>query len=91
MYRFVLWIMCVRSRSKWTGIRGVYLDYVEAGGAADRAGLKRGDVVLALNGRIVNEPNEMQSAIALMRHGRHRCRELPSPRTNLGCTRSAAW
>ncbi len=45
-------------------VRGVYLDYVVREGAAHQGGLRDGDVILALEGRPVNEPNELQSAIA---------------------------
>ena len=45
-------------------IAGVYIDAVRRGGAADQAGLQQGDVVLAVGNQRVNEPNELQSAIA---------------------------
>jgi Do/DeqQ family serine protease len=45
-------------------IAGVYVADVRSSGAADRAGLCSGDVVLAVEGRPVNAPNELQSAIA---------------------------
>ena len=50
-------------------IGGVYLDRVEGGSAAFRGGLRRGDVVLSIAGRSVNEPNELQSSIARHRPG----------------------
>jgi len=50
-------------------IGGVYLDRVEGGSAAYRGGLRRGDVVLSVGGRRVNEPNELQSSIARHRPG----------------------
>ena len=52
-------------------IGGVYLNRVERGGAAYQGGLRRGDVVLSLDGRAVNAPNELQSAIARHRPGDH--------------------
>ena len=50
-------------------IGGVYLDRVEGGSAAYKGGLRRGDVVLSVAGRSVNEPNELQSSIARHRPG----------------------
>jgi Do/DeqQ family serine protease len=50
-------------------IRGVLLNNVFQGLAADQAGLKSGDVLLSLEGRSISEPNELQSAIALYRPG----------------------
>lgn len=50
-------------------IGGVYLDRVEGGSAAYQGGLRRGDVVLSVGGRSVNEPNELQSSIARHRPG----------------------
>lgn len=50
-------------------IRGVYISSVSDGGAADRAGIKNGDVILAINGRMVDAPNELQSAVARNRPG----------------------
>lgn len=45
-------------------VKGVIVSQVEAGGAADRAGLKRGDVILALNGNTVTDPNTFRNNIA---------------------------
>lgn len=50
-------------------IGGVYLNRVERGGAAYKGGLRRGDVVLSIDGRGVNAPNELQSSIARRRPG----------------------
>ena len=50
-------------------VRGVYLNYVRRDGAAHRAGLREGDVVLSVQNREVNEPNEIQSIIARYRPG----------------------
>ena len=50
-------------------IGGVYLDAVQPGSAAYRGGLRRGDVVLTVQGRSVNETNELQSTIARHRPG----------------------
>jgi Do/DeqQ family serine protease len=43
---------------------GVVVYDVQSGSAADRAGLRRGDVITALNGSAVNEPNSFRNAIA---------------------------
>ncbi len=45
-------------------VRGVFVDGVVKGGAGDAAGLKEGDVIISIDGRDVNAPNELQSYIA---------------------------
>jgi Do/DeqQ family serine protease len=45
-------------------VRGVIISQVDAGGAAEQAGLKRGDVILALNGNTVTDPNTFRNNIA---------------------------
>ncbi|QXD15862.1 trypsin-like peptidase domain-containing protein [Rhodocaloribacter litoris] len=50
-------------------IQGVFLSRVWRGLAADRAGLRTGDVVLSIDGHEVNAPNELQSAVARRRPG----------------------
>ncbi len=50
-------------------VNGVYLDEVQQGGAADRAGLKKGDVLLAIGGLRVDAPNELQRTVARYRPG----------------------
>ncbi len=52
-------------------IGGVYLNEVWRGGAADRAGLRIGDIVVSVDSISVNAPNELQSAIARKRPGDH--------------------
>lgn len=44
--------------------RGLIVSEVVAGSAADRAGLRRNDVVLALNGEAVSDPNTFRNRIA---------------------------
>ena len=44
--------------------RGVIVSQVQPGSAAERAGLKRGDVILALNGNVVSDPNSFRNEIA---------------------------
>ena len=44
--------------------RGVIVSQVQPGSAAERAGLKRGDVILALNGNVVSDPNTFRNEIA---------------------------
>jgi serine protease Do len=51
------------------GVQGVLITEVRKGSAADQAGLQGGDVVLAVNGRAVNAPNELQSVVARYRPG----------------------
>ena len=43
---------------------GVVVYEVQSGSGADRAGLRRGDVITALNGTPVNEPNSFRNQIA---------------------------
>ena len=43
---------------------GVIVSQVQPGSAADRAGLRRGDVILALNGNVVSDPNSFRNEIA---------------------------
>ncbi len=50
-------------------IRGVYIENVQRGSAADRAGLQDGDVVVSVMNEPVNAPNDLQSLIALRRPG----------------------
>jgi len=50
-------------------IQGVYIGSVRSGGAADRAGVEEGDVVLSVNETSVDAPNELQSAVARHRPG----------------------
>ena len=49
---------------KMSNARGVIVSQVQRGSAADRAGLKRGDVILALNGNVVSDPNSFRNDIA---------------------------
>jgi len=50
-------------------VRGVYLRDVREGMASWNAGLRPGDVLVAIDGRTVDEPNALQGAIALYRPG----------------------
>ncbi len=43
---------------------GVFIQSTEAGGAAEAAGIKEGDVILSVDGREVNEANELQTYVA---------------------------
>lgn len=51
------------------GSRGAVISQVEANSAADAAGLKAGDVVIAVNGRKVSSAAEMRNAVGLLRAG----------------------
>ncbi len=49
--------------------KGVLITGLEAGGPAEGAGLQRGDVVVALNGRAVSSVDELRLAISQIRPG----------------------
>ena len=44
--------------------KGVVVNQVQSGSAADRAGLRKGDIILALNGVEVNQPNVFRNQVA---------------------------
>lgn len=50
-------------------IRGVQIIEVNSGGAADRSGLYPNDVILSVNGEKVDESNQLQQKIAVLRPG----------------------
>src|SRR5438270_7440489 len=43
---------------------GVLIEQIQPGGAAERAGLKKGDVITAFNGQEVNDPNTFRNEVA---------------------------
>src|SRR5205085_6684655 len=45
-------------------VRGVIVGSVQPGSAAERAGLKQGDVIVALNGQPVNDSNSLRNRVA---------------------------
>jgi Do/DeqQ family serine protease len=49
--------------------RGAIVSGVQAGGPADRAGLRRGDVIVAFNGTPVNDNNNLRNAVARTQPG----------------------
>jgi len=49
--------------------RGVIVNSVQKGSAADRAGLKQGDVIVAFNGTEVGDPNELRNLVAATQPG----------------------
>lgn len=55
---------------KLSNARGVIVSQVQPGSAAERAGLKRGDVILALNGNVVSDSNSFRNEIAETPPGR---------------------
>ena len=50
-------------------LRGVYVSGVNDGGAADRAGIEEGDVIVAIDGKAVNNVAQLQEAVAIKRPG----------------------
>ncbi len=51
--------------------RGVRIDQVTKGGAGEAAGLRENDVILSVDGREVDESNQLQSLIAMHHAGDH--------------------
>ncbi|HYN86285.1 MAG TPA: DegQ family serine endoprotease [Pyrinomonadaceae bacterium] len=51
------------------GTRGVIINNVVAGSAAERAGLRRGDVVTAFNGQPVSDTNSLRNRVASAQPG----------------------
>ena len=49
--------------------RGVLVNSVITGSAADQVGIEEGDVILSVNGKEVNQPNELQAKIAAYNPG----------------------
>lgn len=50
-------------------LRGVYVSKVIEGGAADRAGMKEGDVIVAINDKAVNNVAQLQESVAIKSPG----------------------
>ena len=50
-------------------LRGVYVSNVINGGAADRAGIEEGDVIVAIDGKSVNNVAQLQESVAIKRPG----------------------
>ena len=50
-------------------VRGVLVNTVNAGGPADQAGVKTGDVIVQVNGKDVNDSNNLRNEIAGMQPG----------------------
>jgi serine protease Do len=44
--------------------RGMVVVNVVAGGAADQAGLRKGDVLLSINGRLINRESDLAAALS---------------------------
>ena len=49
--------------------RGVIVSGVQKGSAAEKAGLKQGDVITAINGNAVNDANELRNLVAATQPG----------------------
>lgn len=50
-------------------LRGVYVERVNSGSAAEAAGLENGDVIIAIDGRPVDNVSKLQEAVAVRRPG----------------------
>ncbi len=51
--------------------RGVVISAVVPGSAAEKAGLKTGDIIIAINGRAVDDSMDVRNTIGLIRVGSH--------------------
>jgi serine protease Do len=49
--------------------KGVLIQEIVKDGAAEKAGVKEGDVILKIDDKVVNQPNELQSYVASKRAG----------------------
>lgn len=59
----------VASDLKLPSVEGVYISGVTAGSSADRAGLREGDVIIAINGNRISSVPELQEQVARYRPG----------------------
>jgi S1-C subfamily serine protease len=50
-------------------VKGVIVGSVQRGSAAEKAGLKQGDVITSFNGAVVNEANELRNLVAATQPG----------------------
>ena len=50
-------------------VQGALVNSVQPGGPADRAGLRRGDVITGVNGRAVKDSNELRNEVASLQPG----------------------
>jgi S1-C subfamily serine protease len=46
------------------GKKGVLINQIQTGSAAEKAGIKRGDVIVAINGERVEDPNTLRNKVA---------------------------
>ena len=53
----------VASEMKLSSLKGVYIVEVRKGGAADKAGLKKGDVLLSIDSKQVSGPSALQEVV----------------------------
>jgi serine protease Do len=50
--------------------QGVYVNSINQGSAAEEAGIKRGDIIIAINGNAINSVSELQEIVARNRPGK---------------------
>ncbi len=60
-----------KSAEKWglDKIEGVFVGGTLEGGAAEKSGIKRGDVILRINDKLVNKTSELQEQVSMFRPG----------------------
>jgi serine protease Do len=59
----------IASSLRLADTRGVIVSQVQPGSAADRAGVRQGDVITTLNGVVVNDPNTFRNSVASAQPG----------------------
>ena len=53
----------IADKMKLSSVSGVYIGEVTKGGAADKAGLKEGDVILAIDGEAIKDASSLQAKV----------------------------
>jgi len=59
----------IASNLKLSEAKGVLVAQIQPGSAADRAGIKKGDIITSFNGTEVNDPNTFRNQVARTQPG----------------------